>query len=324
MSFDYHFALAGLIIGFCIGLTGMGGGALMTPVLVLGFGIHPSAAVSSDVMASAVMKPVGSAIRWHRGNVNMRLVKWLALGSVPAAFAGVFVNKALGSGAVMQQRIQFAMGAALILASAAIITKITLERTRKPVPESAETSDIQVKKLRTVAIGVIGGLLVGMTSVGAGTVVIVLLMLVYPMLPMRQIVGTDLVQAIPLVASAALSHALFGDLQFALTTALTIGGVVGVALGALVSSRASSRFIRPALAFILIASALKLLKVPTNTVGLVLLGMAVVGGLGLLWASLRQRSAAPVTSESVVTDGPSAVEALTAAAAGSSGYRDGG
>jgi hypothetical protein len=116
-----------------------------------------------------------------------------------------------------------------------------------------------------------------MTSVGAGTVVIVLLMLAYRDLPMRLIVGTDLMQAIPLVASAAVSHAFFGDLQFALTTALTLGGIVGVVLGALLSSRAPNHLIRPALAFLLLASALKLLDVPTRTVGAVLLAVAAVG-----------------------------------------------
>jgi hypothetical protein len=290
MSFD-HIALAGLIIGFCIGLTGMGGGALMTPVLVLGFGIQPSAAVSSDILASAIMKPFGSAIHFHRGNVHLGLVRWLTVGSVPAAFAGVFVNGALGEGAVMQERIQFAMGAALLLAVGAIVAKIILESVR-PAPEG-ESAAVEVKRLRTVAIGAIGGLLVGMTSVGAGTVIIVLLMLVYPRLPMRQIVGTDLVQAIPLVAAAAASHALFGDLQFALTTSLTFGGIIGVVLGALLSSRAPNRFIRPALAYLLIASALKLLKVPTVTVGLVMLAVAVVGLVLLVVAWRRKPARAP-------------------------------
>lgn len=289
MPFDYQVAIAGLLIGFCIGLTGMGGGALMTPVMVLGFGIPPSAAVSSDIVASAIMKPFGSAIHLRRGNVDMGLVKWLALGSVPSAFAGVFVNRSLGVGEQMQERIKYAMGAALLLAVGAIIAKILLERVRPAVVESV--GPVQVRRLATVTIGVVGGLLVGMTSVGAGTVVIVLLMIVYPELPMRQIVGTDLVQALPLVASASLSHALFGDLQFALTTALTIGGIVGVILGALVSSRAPSRAIRPALAYLLLASALKLLDVPTVVVAGVM-GVVAIAGL-VTWAvtMLRRRSA---------------------------------
>lgn len=286
MAFDFDVALAGLIIGFCIGLTGMGGGALMTPVMVLGFGVPPSAAVSSDVVASAVMKPFGSAIHFHRGNVNLGLVGWLALGSVPAAFAGVFVNRALGDGAAMQERIKYAMGAALLLAAGAIIAKVVLERLRGPAAE-AETV-VEVRRLVTVGIGLVGGLLVGMTSVGAGTIVIVLLMLAYPGLPMRQIVGTDLVQAIPLVASASISHAIFGDLQVALTTALTAGGVIGVILGALLSSRAPSRVIRPALAFLLLASALKLLDVPTRVAGMVLALVAVSGLVGWIVTAYRR------------------------------------
>jgi uncharacterized membrane protein YfcA len=289
MTLDLDVALAGLIIGFCIGLTGMGGGALMTPVMVLGFGVQPSAAVSSDIVASAVMKPFGSAVHFHRGNVHLGLVGWLALGSVPAAFAGVFVNRALGDGAAMQQRIQYAMGGALLIATAAIVVKVVLERLRGSSPE-VETV-VVVRRLATVTIGIVGGLLVGMTSVGAGTVVIVLLMLAYPDLPMRQIVGTDLVQAIPLVASAAVSHAIFGDLQFALTTALTAGGVIGVILGALLSSRAPNRLIRPALAFLLLASALKLLDVPTRTVGAVLAVVAVAGLAGWIVTARRRASA---------------------------------
>ncbi len=288
MPFDYQVAIAGLLIGFCIGLTGMGGGALMTPVMVLGFGVPPSAAVSSDIVASAIMKPFGSAIHLRRGNVDMGLVKWLALGSVPSAFGGVFVNRSLGVGEQMQERIKYAMGAALLLAVGAIVAKILLERVRPAAVESV--GPVRVRRLATVTIGLVGGLLVGMTSVGAGTVVIVLLMIVYPELPMRQIVGTDLVQALPLVASASLSHALFGDLQFALTTALTIGGIVGVILGALVSSRAPSRAIRPALAFLLLASALKLLDVPTAVVGGVM-GAVAVAGLGTWGVTVLRRRA---------------------------------
>jgi len=141
----------------------MGGGALMTPVMVLDFGVPQSAAVSSDIVASAVMKPFGSAIHLHRGNVDLRLVAWLSVGSVPAAFAGVFVNDALGVGETMQQRIKYAMGATLLLAVVAIVAKVVLERPRPPVDEA--TGPLRVRRLRTVAIGTVGGLLVGMTSV---------------------------------------------------------------------------------------------------------------------------------------------------------------
>ena len=316
MSFDYHLALAGLIVGFCVGLTGMGGGALMTPVLVLGFGITPSAAVSSDIVASAVMKPFGSAIHAWRGTVNIRLVGWLAMGSVPAAFSGVFVIRSFGDGETMQNRIKLAMGAALLVAAAAMAVKAVLDRRAQVSRRAPERVEVEVKRLRTIGIGVVGGLLVGMTSVGAGTVVIVLLMLVYPTLPMRQIVGTDLMQAIPLVAAAAVSHALFGDLQFALTTAVTVGGVVGVILGALVSSRAPNGVIRPALAFLLLASALKLLGVTTPVVGAILAGVALAVGAGLVRARLSRRHAAAevaATGASEATDEAYPVSAEAAA-----------
>ena len=114
-----HLVLAGFIVGILVGLTGAGGGALMTPILVLLFGVTPSAAVSSDIVASAIMKPFGGAIHFRRGTVHRGLVLWLSIGSVPAAFAGVFIDHALGSGQMMQQRLEYAMGAALLIASAA-------------------------------------------------------------------------------------------------------------------------------------------------------------------------------------------------------------
>jgi len=119
--------LAGLIVGLLIGLTGAGGGALMTPILILMFGVTPSSAVSSDIVAAAVIKPFGGAVHFRRGTVHMGLVGWLALGSVPAAFCGVFIDHALGSGETMQQNIQYAMGAAIILAAAAMVARMVLD-----------------------------------------------------------------------------------------------------------------------------------------------------------------------------------------------------
>ena len=122
-TIDPLIAVAGLIVGFTVGLTGMGGGALMTPVLVLVFGVQPLTAVSSDLVVSLVMKPVGSAVHLRRGTVNKPLVKWLVVGSVPAAFAGVLVLKAIGNGKSVEDLVRFALGIALMLASATIVIK---------------------------------------------------------------------------------------------------------------------------------------------------------------------------------------------------------
>ncbi len=240
-----HIVLAGFIVGILVGLTGTCGGALMTPILILLFGVAPSAAVSSDIVASAIMKPFGGAIHFRQRTVHAGLVLWLSIGSVPAAFAGVFVDHALGTGKVMQQRLEYAMGAALLVASAAMVVRLLLDSARaRREPggaagpgKAAGDETFPVKRVRTLAIGAFGGLLVGITSVGAGSLMIVLLMLAYPRMSMRRLVGTDIVQSMPLVASAAVAHAVFGSLQFGLTAAIAVGGIPGVILGSVISAR---------------------------------------------------------------------------------------
>jgi len=278
-------ALAGLIVGFTVGLTGMGGGALMTPILVLLFKVQPLAAVSSDLVAAVVMKPVGGGVHLRRGTVNFPLVRWLMVGSVPAAFAGVLVLRHLGDGAAVQIRIKEALGAALLLAAISIAAKGALQArtTRRAVQAAGQgggappaKQPFQVRPLRTVLIGILGGLVVGMTSVGSGSLMIVLLLLLYPMLTSAELVGTDLVQAIPLVGSAAFGHILFGDFKLSLTASLLVGSIPGVYLGARVSSRAKDVVIRPALAIILLASGLKLLNLDTGTLALVIVVVVLV------------------------------------------------
>lgn len=249
-------AVAGLVVGFTVGLTGMGGGALMTPILVLLFGINPGTAVSSDLLTSLVMKPVGGTVHYRRGTIDWPLVRWLCLGSAPAAFAGVFVLRQLGSGAVVQARIQTLLGWALIVAAVAMIAKAWVGA-RRHIPDITEPVD--VKRVGTLLIGAAGGFLVGMTSVGSGSLMMVMLLLLYPRLSAKRLVGTDLVQAIPLIGAATLSHALFGHIDAGLTGSLLVGSLPGVYLGARVSSRAPDAVVRPALIVILFASSLKLL-----------------------------------------------------------------
>jgi len=279
LPFDPSVALAGLFVGFTVGLTGMGGGALMTPILVLLFNVQPLAAVSSDLVAAVVMKPVGGGVHLRRGTVNFALVRWLMVGSVPAAFAGVLVLRQLGDGAVVQERLKLTLGVALLLAAASIAAKGLLEvqarRSERPKGRSADRP-FQVRPLPTVLIGVTGGLVVGMTSVGSGSLMIVLLLLLYPMLSSSRLVGTDLVQAIPLVASAALGHLLFGDFRLDLTSSLLVGSLPGVYLGAKVSSRAKDGIVRPALVLVLIASGLKLVGVDNLQLGLVVAGLVLL------------------------------------------------
>jgi uncharacterized membrane protein YfcA len=292
VDLDLWKALAGLIVGFTVGLTGMGGGALMTPILVLLFGVNPGTAVSSDLLTSLVMKPVGAAVHFRRGTVNWSLAGWLALGSVPAAFAGVFVLNNLGSGDEVAGRIKTLLGWALIVAASSMVARALLNARASARARSTPPSPIApvtLKRVATVCIGLAGGFIVGMTSVGSGSLMMVMLLLLYPRLAAKELVGTDLVQAIPLVGAATLSHVFFGHVDLGLTGSLLIGSLPGVYLGAKVSSRAPDTVIRPALVVILLVSALKLLDFSNTALGVSLLIVVLVGAplWGATDASLR-------------------------------------
>jgi len=298
MSMDPGLVAACFGIGVVVGLTGMGGGALMTPVLVLFFNIPPLTAVSSDLVAAAVMKPVGGAVHLRRGTVNLDLVKWLCVGSVPAAFCGVLAVRALGDGQGIQDTVQLALGIALLIAATGLAVRAymrLLERARRrdgsadPLPQGRP--DVSVRVVPTVAVGVVGGLVVGLTSVGSGSLVIISLMALYPLLKASSLVGTDLVQAVPLVASAALGHILFGDFRLDLTASLILGSVPGAWLGARLSSRAPGGLVRRVLAFVLLASALKLLGVPTTQTAVALLVLALAAPVA--WMVVRRRHGFP-------------------------------
>jgi uncharacterized membrane protein YfcA len=253
---DFPMAVAGLVVGLIVGLTGMGGGALMTPVLVLLFGVEPLAAVSSDLVASMFMKPIGAAVHFNRKTVHTRLVFWLVLGSVPAAFTGVVLLTGYGSPVAIQQAIKTALGAALLLVATVLVMRPLLARSRK---HDGLPGPLVVRPVPTLLIGVVGGFVVGLTSVGSGSLMVMMLLMLYPTIRLSDLVGTDLAQAVPLVASAAFAHFLFGDFRLEVTTSILLGSIPGIYLGARFSSRASDAVIRPLLAVVLTASALKLL-----------------------------------------------------------------
>lgn len=294
---DPFVAIAGLLVGFVVGLTGMGGGALMTPLLVLLFGVEPLTAVSSDIVASLVMKPVGGAVHWRRGTVHRNLVFWLMLGSVPAAFLGVLLLKLFGTGASMQSGVKTALGIALLVVGLGLVVRTFLQR-RQIDQEIGQP--IVTRRFATTLVGILGGLVVGIASVGSGSLIIMLLLMLYPRIRLSELVGTDLVQAIPLIASAALGHILFGDFRMALTASILIGSVPGVYLGARCSSRAPDRLIRPALTIVLLTSGLKLLGVPNMWVGGVAIALlAVATHAWLRAARLRAATVSPAIAEPV-------------------------
>ncbi|SNS40407.1 hypothetical protein SAMN06264365_11534 [Actinoplanes regularis] len=279
-------ALAGLGVGIIVGLTGMGGGALMTPILVLLFHVNPVAAISSDLAASAVMKPFGGAVHARRGTVNWRLVGWLCAGSVPSAFLGVLLLRLLGDDENVQHIVKLSLGAALLLAAGGMILKAWAARRNGDGPPA----EITVKPVPTLLIGVMGGLVVGLTSVGSGSLIIVALLALYPRLRANDLVGTDLVQAVPLVTAAALGHAFFGDLHLDIAGAVMLGSIPGVLIGSRISSRAPGGLVRSALIIVLLASSLKLFDLPTQVVGAVTGAAAMVAIVLGVTGRLRQRS----------------------------------
>lgn len=290
---DPILALAGLGVGIVVGLTGMGGGALMTPVLVLFFGVPPMAAVSSDLAVSAVMKPFGGWVHARRGTVNWALVGWLCAGSVPSAFCGVLLLQAIGDERAIQQTVQYALGVALLLAAGGLVVK-AYGRRRAGGPGGV--AQVRVRRLPTLLLGAVGGVVVGLTSVGSGSLIIVVLLALYPALRANDVVGTDLVQAVPLVTAAALGHALFGDLDLNLAAAVLVGSIPGVLLGARLSSRAPARLVQCALIVVLVASALKLFGVP-NLVVLAVTTATVVVMVTLAVRRRRLRDRAPADGD---------------------------
>jgi uncharacterized protein len=292
MDIDLPLVLGGLVVGFIVGLTGMGGGALMTPMLIFVFRVDPLTAVSSDVVASLFMKPAGAVVHLRRRTVNLQLVLWLCVGSVPAAFAGALLIKVLPFGDSLDVALKNVLGVALLLAAAGLVVRAVLgmlqRRTALGEGPAAPTSpDIVVRKVPTVLLGAVAGLMVGLTSVGAGSIIIVVLLLLYPALKASQLVGTDLVQAVPLVAAASLGHLLYGDFSLGLTTSLLLGAIPGAWFGAQASSRAPGGIIRRALAILLLASGLKLLGASLAVVVGAAVGALVVGNL--LWIVVRER-----------------------------------
>jgi uncharacterized membrane protein YfcA len=312
LDINPYVVLGSAVVGLLVGLTGAGGGALMTPMLILLFNVKPAAAISSDLVAAVVMRPVGSLVHMRRGTVNYRLVGWMCAGSVPMAFLGAYLLHLLGGGAAQQRNVEIALGAALLAGTAAMVARSWLDQ-RSGQARTQAIAAVRVKPAATIAIGAIGGLVVGMTSVGSGSLMIVLLLFTYPALAAGQLVGTDLTQAVPLTAAAALGALLFGHVQFALTTAVIIGSVPAVLVGSFLSSRAPDKYIRPVITFVIFASGLKYAGMGTTALGWTLcLVLVACGGYWLArnkpWHS-TERASAERTGDARPEPAPRAAEA---------------
>jgi uncharacterized membrane protein YfcA len=305
---DPYIVLGGAIIGFLVGMTGAGGGALMTPMLILLFGVTPSAAISSDLVAAVVMRPVGAAVHLRKGTVNRALVGWMVLGSVPMAFLGAYLLHLMGHEKSAQQKIEVVLGVALLVGAGAMVLRYAMDR-RTGVGRNGAVDEIAVRPVPTVLIGMIGGIIVGMTSVGSGSLMIIMLLFLYPMIGANQLVGTDLTQAVPLTLAAAAGALAFGHVEFGVTGALIVGSVPAVFLGSLFSSSAPDHYVRPAITFVIAASGLKYVGVGTTALGWILCAILFcAGAVWLAYIRPRQRRAEAESSGPIPAAEPVGVD----------------
>lgn len=254
------YSLAGLGVGFLVGLTGVGGGALMTPIMVLMFGVAPHTAVGTDLWVAALTKIVGGSVHGRRGTVDWEVLRRLCWGSIPMAIATVlwlhFGHIERGNDAAMLHT----LGIVLIVTSVATLLKKQVHRIGNRLRETTPAQFKRMQPFLTVVAGMILGFLVTFTSVGAGALGAVMLLYLYPkrMIPSR-LVGTDIVHAIPLTIVAGTGHLLLGNVNLGLMLALLLGSVPGVLLGSLASTRAPEGVLRGAIAFALAASGAKMI-----------------------------------------------------------------
>jgi uncharacterized membrane protein YfcA len=244
------YSLSGFGVGFLVGLTGVGGGSLMTPLLVLLFGIHPATAVGTDLLYAAVTKSVGTLVHGLGRSVDWKLVGRLAIGSVPTTLATGLLLYALGGGrAGSSHLISVVLGIALLLTAGALFGRgWMLAKLGPRLPPDGPKHAAAL----TVLTGAILGVLVTLTSVGAGALGVTALILLYPRMPASRIVGSDIAHAVPLTLLAGSLHWLSGSVDWPLLGSLLSGSIPGIIVGSLIAVRVPDRVIRPALASVLI------------------------------------------------------------------------
>jgi uncharacterized membrane protein YfcA len=248
---NWFYAASGLAVGLLVGLTGVGGGSLMTPLLVLLFHFHPATAVGTDLLYAAATKTAGTAVHGLRDTVDWRIVRRLATGSVPGAAITLCALAYFGPQTKSQgQVISFVLGIALLLTSATILFRpqILAFAARR---RQQEISDKRVRAL-TVTTGLVLGVLVALTSVGAGALGVTALLLLYPRLPTIRIVGSDIAHAVPLTLVAGAGHWMLGTVNWHLLGSLLVGSVPGIIIGSLAATRTPDLVLRPILAVTMI------------------------------------------------------------------------
>jgi uncharacterized membrane protein YfcA len=304
--------IAGFLVGVVVGLTGMGGGALMTPALIfLGVG-DAATVVTADLTAAAVYKTGGAVVHAREGSPNLRLALWLIVGSVPMALLGPHLVAGLTEDEEqLDYVLKMAIGAALLLAAStyALRLYINLRRVRGGVADADPNP--RIRPVPTLLVGALGGLLVGITSVGSGSVIMVALLMLYPGLSALKLVGTDLVQAVPLVLAAAISNIVLNGLDWELLIPLVIGSVPGTLLGAKIAPRVPQSYIRRGIVVVLTMSGVALLdkagwaplgKEETHPMLIAGIGIAMVVLVPLIWGLLRRGQGLPMFGAPTVAE----------------------
>jgi hypothetical protein len=283
---DPAIVVFGLGIGILVGMTGMGGGSLMTPLLILVFGIQPTTAIGTDIFYSAVTKTVGGWRHLRMKTVNMELVKWLAFGSVPAAIAGVAIvsvlERQIGEDR-LDSLVYAVLGGTLLMVGIITLTRALILRN---LVDERDRFDVERRhKIAAVVIGATTGFVIGVTSAGSGTVIAILLIAVYRLAP-KKVVGTDVFHAAVLLWAAGLAHWIGGNVDFVLAGNILLGSVPGVVIGAALSDRAPQGFIRTALGVVLVGSGIVTIQKGDPTVWPIAAAVAALG-LGAILAAPR-------------------------------------
>src|SRR5919106_1243051 len=276
---DWKLALSGLLIGTLVGLTGMGGGSLMTPLLIFAFGFNPSVAIGTDIFHGAVFKTVGAIRHRTLGTVHARLSGWMFLASAPMSLVGVAIATWVKSryGDDTGDVLAVILGGALVLGGLRLLAKSAIGHTERPdAPFLLENRH----RWAAVTIGFFGGLIVGLTSVGTGVFFGLTLLVLFP-LRTAIVVGTDIFHAAALLWVAGLGHIVAGNVDLGSAGWLLLGSVPGVLLGSQFTVKLPDRALRVALSTVLIASGAKLLDVPAANA--VVIAVLAAGALGVLW-----------------------------------------
>lgn len=313
-------AAAGFFVGIVVGLTGMGGGALMTPALIfLGVG-HTAAIVTADLTAAAIYKTGGAITHAREGSPNLRLAGWLIAGSVPMAFIGPWlVNAFTDDPADLEKTLKLCIGIALLLAASTYALRLYINLGRVRSGGVMPDDDPAIRPVPTLLVGMLGGLLVGITSVGSGSVIMIALLMLYPGLSAVRLVGTDLVQAVPLVLSAAIANIAIHGLEWDLLIPLVIGSVPGTLLGARIAPRVPQSIIRRGIVIVLTMSGVALLfKAGLHPFGeghetleailVAVIGLVMLFLVPLVWGVLRKQHGLPMFGAPTVSE----IEALGA------------